>query len=201
MASINSSTSDSSAEELAQLVADGVGSCTTAAERAALVPAELRAAIARLKEQRDAVILAHYYVAPEVQAVADYVGDSFYLAKLAKSLPQQTIVLCGVEFMGESAKLLNPGKHVLLPEPAADCPMAHMVKRETVDAAREQGATLGSFLLGGRDGDGGVTAERQISPAARKLVAKDEGRLAFRNSDLEIRFDRVPAVRQQADVF
>ena len=56
-------------------------------------------------------------------------------------------------------------------------------------------------MLGGRDGDGGVTAERQISPAARKLVAKDEGRLAFRNSDLEIRFDRVPAVRQQADVF
>lgn len=138
MASIISSTSDSSAEELAQLVADGVGSCTTAAERAALVPAELSSAIERLKAERDAVILAHYYVAPEVQAVADYVGDSFYLAKLAKSLPQQTIVLCGVEFMGESAKLLNPGKHVLLPEPAADCPMAHMVKRETVDAAREQ---------------------------------------------------------------
>lgn len=138
MASINSSTSDSSAEELARLVADGVGSCTTAAERAALVPAELSSAIERLKAERDAVILAHYYVAPEVQAVADYVGDSFYLAKLAKSLPQQTIVLCGVEFMGESAKLLNPGKHVLLPEPAADCPMAHMVKRETVDAAREQ---------------------------------------------------------------
>ena len=138
MASINSSTSDSSAEELAQLVADGVGSCTTAAERAALVPAELSSAIERLKAERDAVILAHYYVAPEVQAVADFVGDSFYLAKIAKSLPQQTIVLCGVEFMGESAKLLNPGKHVLLPEPAADCPMAHMVKRETVDAARDQ---------------------------------------------------------------
>lgn len=138
LASINSSTSDSSAEELAQLVADGVGSCTTAAERAALIPAELSSAIERLKAERDAVILAHYYVAPEVQAVADYVGDSFYLAKLAKSLPQSTIVLAGVEFMGESAKLLNPDKHVLLPEPAADCPMAHMVKRETVDAAREQ---------------------------------------------------------------
>lgn len=122
MASINSSTSDSSAEELAQLVADGVGSCTTAAERAALVPAELSSAIERLKAERDAVILAHYYVAPEVQAVADYVGDSFYLAKLAKSLPQQTIVLCGVEFMGESAKLLNPGKHVLLPEPGGRLP-------------------------------------------------------------------------------
>ncbi len=94
--------------------------------------------IARLKQDRDAVILTHYYVAPEVQAAADYVGDSFYLAKLAVSLPQQTIVLCGVEFMGESAKLLNPSKTVLLPEPAADCPMAHMVKRETVEAAREQ---------------------------------------------------------------
>ena len=94
--------------------------------------------IARLKQDRDAVILAHYYVAPEVQAAADYVGDSFYLAKLAVSLPQQTIVLCGVEFMGESAKLLNPSKTVLLPEPAADCPMAHMVKRETVEAARER---------------------------------------------------------------
>ena len=101
-----------------------------------MIPAELAEAIDKLKRTRDAVVLAHYYVAPEVQAVADYVGDSFYLAKLAKSLPQQTIVLCGVEFMGESAKLLNPNKTVLLPELAADCPMAHMVKRETVDAAR-----------------------------------------------------------------
>ncbi len=127
-----------SAEELAQLVADGVGSCTTAEERAKLVPIKLLEAIDCLKCDRDAVVLAHYYVAPEVQAVADYVGDSFYLAKLAKSLPQQTIVLCGVEFMGESAKLLNPNKTVLLPEPGADCPMAHMVRRETVDAARAE---------------------------------------------------------------
>ena len=99
---------------------------------------ELRAEIGHLKAECDAVILAHYYVAPEVQAVADYVGDSFYLAKLAKTLPQSTIVLCGVEFMGESAKLLNPAKTVLLPEPAADCPMAHMVQKRTVDEARAQ---------------------------------------------------------------
>ena len=98
----------------------------------------LRQRVQELKEQRDAVILAHYYVAPEVQALADYVGDSFYLAKLAVSLPQQTIVLAGVEFMGESAKLLNPDKCVLLPEPAADCPMAHMVQKRTVDEARAQ---------------------------------------------------------------
>ena len=62
------------------------------------------------KRERDAVILAHYYVAPEVQEIADYVGDSFYLSKVALDLPQQTIVFCGVGFMGESAKLLNEKK-------------------------------------------------------------------------------------------
>ena len=102
------------------------------------VPAAVRDELERLKAERDAVVLAHYYVPPEVQAVADHVGDSFALARLAVDLPQRTIVLAGVEFMGESAKLLNPDKHVLLPEPAADCPMAHMVRRTDVDAARAQ---------------------------------------------------------------
>lgn len=101
-------------------------------ERTAALVAELE----DLKKRNDAVVLAHYYVAPEVQAAADYVGDSFYLAKLAVKLPQKTIVLAGVEFMGESVKLLNPSKTVLLPEPQADCPMAHMVQKMTVDAAR-----------------------------------------------------------------
>ncbi len=94
--------------------------------------------IQQLKAQRDAVILAHYYVPPEVQDVADYVGDSFALAKLAVDLPQQTIVLCGVEFMGESAKLLNPEKRVLLPESGADCPMAHMVRKADIDRVRAE---------------------------------------------------------------
>lgn len=99
---------------------------------------ELVKKINQLKAERDAVVLAHYYVQPEVQAIADYVGDSFYLAKLAVELPQKTIVLAGVEFMGESAKLLNPGKTVLLPEPSADCPMAHMVSKKTIEDARAQ---------------------------------------------------------------
>ena len=103
-------------------------------ERTAALVAELE----DLKKRNDAVVLAHYYVVPEVQAAADYVGDSFYLAKLAVKLPQKTIVLAGVEFMGESVKLLNPSKTVLLPEPQADCPMAHMVQKMTVDAARAQ---------------------------------------------------------------
>ncbi len=99
---------------------------------------ELRAEIASLKEGRDAVILAHYYVPPEVQELADHVGDSFALAKLAATLPCSTLVFAGVSFMAESAKLLSPDKTVLMPDPAADCPMAHMVRRETVDAARER---------------------------------------------------------------
>ena len=99
---------------------------------------ELRAEVASLKERRDAVILAHYYVPPEVQELADHVGDSFALAKLAATLPCGTLVFAGVSFMAESAKLLSPDKTVLMPDPAADCPMAHMVRRETVDAARER---------------------------------------------------------------
>ena len=92
--------------------------------------------IARLKAEKNAVILAHYYVAPEVQEVADYVGDSFYLSKLAQGLDNPIIVYCGVGFMGESGKLLSPEKQVLMPDAHADCPMAHMVRKEDVDAMR-----------------------------------------------------------------
>ena len=92
--------------------------------------------VARLKAERDAVILAHYYVPSETQALADYVGDSFYLARLARTLDCSTIVLCGVSFMAESAKMLNPERTVLLPDPTADCPMAHMVRKEDVETVK-----------------------------------------------------------------
>lgn len=91
-----------------------------------------------LKKEKDAVILAHYYVEPEVQEIADYVGDSFYLSRVAVGLSEQTIVFCGVAFMGESAKILNPGKTVLMPDLEADCPMAHMADAGTVRRMREQ---------------------------------------------------------------
>lgn len=98
---------------------------------------ELIARIEALKEERDAVILAHFYVNDDVQDVADYTGDSYNLSKLAADLDNKTIVFAGVQFMGESAKLLSPEKTVILPNPQADCPMAHMVSKEVVDAARE----------------------------------------------------------------
>ncbi len=88
--------------------------------------------INKLKQEKNAVILAHYYCEPEVQNTADYVGDSFYLAKVAKNTDCERIVFCGVEFMGESAKILNPEKTVLMPDKTADCPMAHMASVEKV---------------------------------------------------------------------
>ena len=94
--------------------------------------------INRLKKEKDAVILAHYYAEPEVQEVADYVGDSFYLSRVAVGLAEQTIVFCGVSFMGESAKILNPGKTVLMPDLRADCPMAHMADAGTIRRMREK---------------------------------------------------------------
>lgn len=94
--------------------------------------------IDRLKKEKDAVILAHYYVNDDVQDIADYIGDSYYLSKIATQVPQQTICFAGVKFMGESAKILNPSKTVLLPEVLADCPMAHMADAEKIIKMREE---------------------------------------------------------------
>ena len=94
--------------------------------------------IFELKKAKNAVILAHYYAPSEVQEIADFVGDSFYLAKIAKQSTADIIVFCGVRFMGESAKILNPSKKVLMPDPSADCPMAHMVKDGLIDEMRSR---------------------------------------------------------------
>lgn len=94
--------------------------------------------IKELKEKTDSVILAHYYVDGAVQEVADYVGDSYFLAKKAKEVTQQNIIFCGVSFMGESAKLLTPEKHVYMADTSADCEMAHMVDIDRIDEVRKE---------------------------------------------------------------
>ena len=94
--------------------------------------------IEQLKKEKNAVILAHYYAPAEAQEVADFVGDSFYLAKIAKQSNADIIVFCGVQFMGESAKILNPNKKVLMPDLTADCPMAHMVANGTIEEMRSK---------------------------------------------------------------
>ncbi|MDR0937386.1 MAG: quinolinate synthase NadA [Oscillospiraceae bacterium] len=93
---------------------------------------ELKDEIRCLAKEKNALILAHYYQSLDVQAVADKVGDSFALAKYAKSNSADIIVLCGVRFMAESAKILAPTKKVYLPAENAGCPMADMVTPEDV---------------------------------------------------------------------
>ena len=93
--------------------------------------------IIELKNQKKCVILAHYYAPSEVQEVADFVGDSFYLAKIAKKCDADIIAFCGVAFMGESAKILNPDKKVIMPSLSADCPMAHMVAPGKIENLRK----------------------------------------------------------------
>jgi quinolinate synthase len=88
--------------------------------------------IQNLKIEKDALILAHTYQNDEVQEIADFVGDSLELSRLAANTSHQIIVLCGVHFMAESAALLSPEKTVLLPAEEAGCPMADMADAETV---------------------------------------------------------------------
>lgn len=99
---------------------------------------DIQEAISQLKHKRNAVILAHYYQNPEVQDIADFVGDSLELARKAMEAKESVIVLCGVRFMAENAKLLNPNKTVLLPAWDAGCPMAEMATREKVNALKKQ---------------------------------------------------------------
>ena len=99
---------------------------------------QVKEKIQSLKNEKNAVILAHYYAPAEAQEIADYVGDSFYLAKVAKKSAADILVFCGVSFMGESAKLLNPEKKVLMPDLRADCPMAHMVAMGKIEELREK---------------------------------------------------------------
>lgn len=94
--------------------------------------------INKLKKQKDVLILAHLYQPLEIQKAADFCGDSFELAKRAKESDKQNIVFCGVKFMAESAKILNPEKHVFLPCKDAGCAMADTVKAEDVIRLKQE---------------------------------------------------------------
>lgn len=99
---------------------------------------EITDSILELKKQRQAAILVHNYQRPEIQDLADYLGDSLDLARRARSLDNPVIVFCGVHFMAESAAILSPSKTVLLPHPEAGCPLADCATPEMVRDARRE---------------------------------------------------------------
>ena len=99
---------------------------------------EFAQAIARYKASHHAVIAAHTYQEPEIQAVADIVGDSYALAKKAAATDAETVIRCGVRFMAEGIKILSPDKRVILAEPNADCPMARQIAPERVVKFRQE---------------------------------------------------------------
>ncbi|MCL1919016.1 MAG: quinolinate synthase NadA [Peptococcaceae bacterium] len=94
--------------------------------------------ILTLKKEKSALILAHYYQTTDIQAIADHVCDSFELARRASLASEKILVICGVRFMAESAKILSPDKTVLLPVPDAGCPMADMIEPQDVLKLRQK---------------------------------------------------------------
>jgi quinolinate synthase len=96
----------------------------------------MRERIVQLKREKNAIILAHNYQLPEIQDIADVVGDSLELSIKAKEVTEDVIVFCGVDFMAETAKILNPGKKVILPVKDASCPLARQLTPEMIMTAK-----------------------------------------------------------------
>jgi quinolinate synthase len=132
-------------------------------------PQALSAEIRKLAREREAVILAHNYQRAEVQDVADFVGDSLGLSRQAAQASARVIVFAGVHFMAETAKILAPGKTVLLPEPKAGCPMADMITGEALRAwkAGHRGVPVVTYVNSSAE----VKAESDVCVTSANAVA------------------------------
>ena len=102
-----------------------------------LAGVDIRAEIERLRKERNAIILAHYYQRPEIQDLADYVGDSLELSRKAQETDADVIAFCGVRFMAETAKILSPDKTVILPDMDAGCSLEDSCPPDQFKAFRE----------------------------------------------------------------
>ncbi|MDO5654964.1 MAG: quinolinate synthase NadA [Flavobacteriaceae bacterium] len=118
---------------------------------------DLVAEINRMRKEKNAIILAHYYQIPEIQDIADFLGDSLQLARAAQNTDADLIVFCGVHFMAEAAKILNPTKKVLLPDLHAGCSLADACSGEGLRALRAQHP--GSVVVTYINCDAGTKAE------------------------------------------
>ncbi len=133
----------------------------------------LAAQVARLKDEKDAVLLAHNYQRPEVQDAADFVGDSLYLSRKAMEADRSTIVFAGVKFMAETAKILNPGRTVLLPDLRAGCGLADSI---TADQLRTwKGDHPGAVVVAYINTSADVKAEADFCCTSSNAVKIVEG--------------------------
>lgn len=98
---------------------------------------EVQELILKLKKEKDICILAHSYQAREIVEIADFTGDSFKLSQLATTVPNKTVLMCGVRFMAETVKLLSPEKKVILCNPLAGCPMAEQMDKDLILGLKE----------------------------------------------------------------
>lgn len=103
-----------------------------------MTTSELQAEILRLKQEKNVFILAHSYQNKEITEIADCTGDSFYLSKVAKEIPNQKILVCGVKFMAETVKILSPQKNVFISNENALCPMAQQIDLKTLQELKKQ---------------------------------------------------------------
>ncbi|MBR4190340.1 MAG: quinolinate synthase NadA [Kiritimatiellae bacterium] len=138
---------------------------------------DILAEIARLKAERNALILAHNYQRPEVQDIADFTGDSLELARKASGIDAPVVVFCGVHFMAETAAILNPDKRILSPDPTAGCPMADMI--DAAQLREFKAAHPGAATVCYVNSTAEVKAESDCcctSGNAEKILAHYEGR-------------------------
>jgi len=127
--------------------------------------------IQKLKQKNHAVILVHNYQIPEVQDIGDFIGDSLELSRKAAATDAEVIIFCGVHFMAETAAILSPEKKVIIPDPAAGCPLAEMI--EPKDVIRLRNENPGCIVVGYVNTSAAVKAELDIcctSANASKVV-------------------------------
>jgi len=142
---------------------------------------DLAEEVCRLKEERNAVILAHNYQVPEIQDLADYVGDSLGLSYRARETGADVIVFCGVHFMAETAKIVNPGKTVILPDLEAGCSLSESCPADKLEAFLTQNAAKNYYVIAYINCSAGVKALSDVICTSGNAVKIVESAPADRN--------------------
>ncbi len=144
-------------------------------------PEQIKNAILKLKDEHNAIILAHNYQREEIQLLADYIGDSLDLARYSTKVDASLILFCGVDFMAETAAILNPKKTVLIPDPEARCPMAAQLPAQLVCEAKREHPSAAVVLYVNTLAEARAEADVTCTSANAPLIvnALDEEEILF----------------------